>query len=196
MTVARRLVKRILSLGLLITLSAPTAVQAQPTTGTIAGQVRDSAGRPVGMVIHIVGSAQQATTDDSGRYAIEHAATGLLLLRAVNPLMNPIMREIRVAAGETTRVDFTAVPRIAMPRAVWLGCRGVGATAGRCSEGRVVRGARALSLTLPVTGAGSSARFSNLGSSLEPIPRSCRFSRSAVRQLAPRDGRPRPLFRV
>ena len=101
---------RILRCGVVLLLVAawPAAVRAQ-STGTIGGQVTDTAGgRPIaGAQVSVVGTLRGAVTDEQGRYSITNVPAGTQRLRARMLGYAPADQSVNVTAGATATVNFT-----------------------------------------------------------------------------------------
>lgn len=82
------------------------AVAAQQ--GTVTGTITDAdGGKPLaGARVQIIGTALQATTNQSGKYTIAGVSPGARELRAVFVGYESGRRSVTVAAGETVTADF------------------------------------------------------------------------------------------
>ncbi|MEO7476919.1 MAG: von Willebrand factor type A domain-containing protein, partial [Gemmatimonadales bacterium] len=96
----------VLSLGLAATAAAP--VRLPPSTGRVAGEVRDGKGAPVVHAqVTVVGTALSALTDSSGAYVLPAVATGPVTLRATRAGYRPAEAAGSVRAGKTLTLHFT-----------------------------------------------------------------------------------------
>src|SRR5215213_9077921 len=92
---------------------APLAAQALET-GVVAGQVRTRLGaeepRAARARVSIVGSVLSATTNGEGRFVVARVPAGDRVVRV--QLLGYVTAEVpvRVAAGDTARIDVTLEP--------------------------------------------------------------------------------------
>jgi hypothetical protein len=94
----------------LASLSTLTA-SAQHSPASVAGAVRDTAGRPLaGAQVVVVGTRVVAKTDSLGRYEFDSLAAGPTRLRAL--ILGYLSKEQStvLAPGERTKLDFRVVP--------------------------------------------------------------------------------------
>lgn len=88
----------------------PAALAAQQATGTVEGTVIDvGSRRPMPNVqVTITGTSQTigAMTDGSGRYRINNVSAGQRNVRARLIGFAPVVKQVNVTAGQTTKVDF------------------------------------------------------------------------------------------
>jgi Ca-activated chloride channel homolog len=96
----------VLCLGLATAAAAP--VRLPPTTGRVAGQVRDAEGAPVvhAQVI-VVGTALSTLTDTAGAYLLPAVAPGAVTLRATRAGYRPAEAAGTVRPGATLTLNFT-----------------------------------------------------------------------------------------
>lgn len=88
----------------------PTAM-GQGQTGTISGTVVDEQDRPLpGANIVVAGTQRGTSTDAEGRYVLGNLAPEQYTLRASFTGYATQEASVRVAAGDTTRVDFAMSP--------------------------------------------------------------------------------------
>ena len=92
---------------LLIATVAPLAAQT-PTTGTIEGQVTEAgSGRPIpGAQVYLGNSPIGAIATAAGSYRIPNVPPGTVEVRTRFIGYSPISRQVRVVAGQVTRVDL------------------------------------------------------------------------------------------
>jgi TonB-linked SusC/RagA family outer membrane protein len=85
-----------------------TAERAPAAISLIWGRVVDSArAQPLaGAVVSVRGTAEQATTNDSGYYALKHVSAGVVTVVARMLGYQPAQREVAVADSQRVRVDF------------------------------------------------------------------------------------------
>jgi len=96
----------VLSLALAATGAAP--VRVLPTTGRIAGHVRDGRGVPIlHAQIQVVGTAFSALTDTAGAYEIAAVPVGTVTVRAARAGYAPAESGGTVRAGGTLTLNFT-----------------------------------------------------------------------------------------
>ncbi len=98
-----------LALFLLITLTTAAAapVPQVPTTGRVAGHVRDQQGKPIAQAqVFVVGTALNVLTDSVGGYAFAAVPEGAATIRAAFIGYLSSEAAITVRAGRTTRHDF------------------------------------------------------------------------------------------
>ena len=95
--------------ALLLALSLPTASLAQPpaaATGEIAGLVVDAAARPVaGAAVLVVELHRTVLTAGDGAFAVAAVPAGSYTLQVFSDRAGVAVAEVRVAAGETRRVE-------------------------------------------------------------------------------------------
>lgn len=112
-----------------VALAAPALKAQEPASGRLEGTVTPGAGgRPPAMVTIAIARLEPeppitraARTDSLGRYRIDSLPAGRYLLEVSSELLDSLQlavgaRELRIAAGETARVDI-ALPSEAMVRA-------------------------------------------------------------------------------
>jgi TonB-dependent starch-binding outer membrane protein SusC len=87
------------------------AASAQ-ATGTVQGTVRERvSGRPVeGVVVSVLGTRLQATTNVGGVYTIREVSPGSYTIRAVRIGYGPMETPVTVAAGQEVVADFGMSP--------------------------------------------------------------------------------------
>lgn len=91
-----------------------TSAQAQDRTGTIAGTVVDEAGEPLpGTNVVVTGTDRGTSTDAQGRFVLGDLQPQVYTLRATFVGYLAQDREVSVAAGDTTRVEFALRPDVA-----------------------------------------------------------------------------------
>jgi len=99
-------------LWLLLSIAA-LPLQAQPTSATLAGTVRDIYGNPLmGVNVVLVGTLYGAATNIDGNYVIENIPAGLYTVRASAVGYVPAEASVDLTAGATQRVDFALVPTV------------------------------------------------------------------------------------
>ncbi len=99
-------------LWLLLSIAA-LPLQAQPTSATLAGTVRDIYGNPLmGVNVVLVGTLYGAATNIDGNYVIENIPAGLYIVRASAVGYVPAEASVDLTAGATQRVDFALVPTV------------------------------------------------------------------------------------
>jgi hypothetical protein len=88
-------------------LAGAGSLAAQGTTGKIEGTVKDQSGTPIaGAQVFIVGSAFQATTDETGYFFLNNVPAGVVTVRAQYIGYTPNeVRNVRVLAGQTMTVN-------------------------------------------------------------------------------------------
>jgi len=90
-----------------------TSVEAQAPTGTVAGTVVDETGQSLpGVNVTIVGTQRGTATDAQGRYTIGRLPVGSHTLRASFVGYVNQDQDIRITAGDTTRVDVQLQPDV------------------------------------------------------------------------------------
>jgi Ca-activated chloride channel homolog len=95
----------LLLLGLSTSAAAP--VMQEPTTGRVAGHVRDQSGAPIAAAqVFVVGTALQVSTDRSGAYTLAAVPEGRVTVRAAFIGYKAAEATIAVRAGKTTIQDF------------------------------------------------------------------------------------------
>ena len=99
--------KPLLGLAVILLLTAPSAAPAQGR-GILAGVVTDTAGAPIAYArVAIVGTDRNTAAAQDGRYTLAGIPTGMYKVRAAFIGYRVTDRDsVRVAAGDTTRVDF------------------------------------------------------------------------------------------
>ncbi len=96
----------VLCLGLATAAAAP--VRLPPSTGRVAGHVRDARGAPVVHAqIIVVGTALSALTDTAGGYLLPAVAAGPVTLRGTKAGYRPAEAAGTVRPGATLTLDFT-----------------------------------------------------------------------------------------
>jgi hypothetical protein len=107
----RSRVRGCLVLILAFTLLAPTLVRAQVTTGTIAGEVKDTSGAVLpGVTVEAASPAliekiRTAVTNDEGRYRITDLRPGIYTMTFTLPGFAPVKREgVELNAGRTVNI--------------------------------------------------------------------------------------------
>jgi len=91
------------------------AAHTSATTGAIRGVVVDEAIRPVsGARVHLVGTDQNVTTADEGRFAFEDLAPGVVFLEASATRHLAAQVSATVVAGKTEQVSI-ALPSDGLP---------------------------------------------------------------------------------
>jgi iron complex outermembrane recepter protein len=101
---------RVLALLALAGLLWPAGLLAQEQrTGAISGRVTlESTGEPLHNVgIVVVGTGKTTVTDRDGRYRLERVAPGRYRVLAQREHLSDAQREVHVAAGADTSLDFT-----------------------------------------------------------------------------------------
>ena len=110
----RRALAQLLVACLAPALLAPARLAAQAATGVVTGRVTtgaDSAARPVaGATVAILGSALGASTNADGRFVVPRVPAGAQVLRVRLLGYRTVDRPVRVAGGDTVRVDVV-LPR-------------------------------------------------------------------------------------
>jgi Ca-activated chloride channel homolog len=106
--------RRVPGLVAVLCLSLATAAAAPvrhgPSTGRVAGHVRDGQGAPVAHAqVIVVGSALSALTDTAGAYLLPAVPTGTVTLRATRVGYGPAELGGTVRAGGTLTLTFTLV---------------------------------------------------------------------------------------
>lgn len=97
--------------GILLAALLPLLVYAQPTTrsGAVAGDVRDvETGRPVAWTQILLEEANRSTTSaETGAFRLVNIPEGLYTLKAYRIGYEPLIRTVRVPAGDTLRLTLT-----------------------------------------------------------------------------------------
>ena len=95
----------VLCLSLVSAAAAP--VRVAPTTGRVAGHVRDDGGHAVAYAqVTVVGTALSALTDTAGAYVLTSVPAGKVTLRAARVGFTGKEQVAVVAANATTTADF------------------------------------------------------------------------------------------
>ncbi len=107
---SRRVPGLVAVLCLSLATAAAAPVRHGPSTGRVAGHVRDGQGVPVPYAqVTVVGSALSALTDAAGAYLLPAVPTGTVTLRATRVGYGPAELAGTVRAGSTLTLNFTLV---------------------------------------------------------------------------------------
>jgi Ca-activated chloride channel family protein len=107
---SRRVPGLVAVLCLSLATAAAAPVRHGPSTGRVAGHVRDGQGTPVAYAqVIVVGSALSALTDAAGAYLLPAVPTGTVTLRATRVGYGPAELAGTVRAGSTLTLNFTLI---------------------------------------------------------------------------------------
>ena len=107
---SRRVPGLVAVLCLSLATAAAAPVRHGPSTGRVAGHVRDGQGAPVASAqVIVVGSAVSALTDTAGAYLLPAVPAGPVTLRATRVGYRPAELGGTVRAGSTLTLNFTLV---------------------------------------------------------------------------------------
>jgi Ca-activated chloride channel family protein len=107
---SRRVPGLVAVLCLSLATAAAAPVRHGPSTGRVAGHVRDGQGTPVAYAqVIVVGSALSALTDATGAYLLPAVPTGTVTVRATRVGYGPAELAGTVRAGSTLTLNFTLV---------------------------------------------------------------------------------------
>jgi hypothetical protein len=92
---------------------APAAAQAQASSGTLSGRVRDAAGSPIqGAEVQLVGSERRDTTNPRGEYRFGAVPAGPIQVRAAFIGFITVWTDsLALHAGEEIHIDLALPPR-------------------------------------------------------------------------------------
>ncbi len=94
-----------------------SAAAAQQARGVVAGVVSDSAGRPVfGASVDVEDTDIRAMTNTAGRYVLSDVWPGRTAVRVRRVGFAPVILNVSVTAGDTTRADFMLGSVAALPK--------------------------------------------------------------------------------
>jgi carboxypeptidase family protein len=114
---------------------------AQDSTGTIAGTVRDAAGKPIHEAQVSVDATHRALTDSLGRYVLRDIPPDTVQLQAVRLFYERVsLPRVAVVRGDTTHVDIVLPDGPRPRRAVFIPCTAgaLGPDGGTCQPARQI----------------------------------------------------------